>query len=341
MAEMASSVEVAQARFALLHRELGDVDFFHIPCCGMGGDAIALLELLSPEKREKVFLSDISPLSCAMANYNVRLQNQTPQVICMDFRRDCLLPGKVNSYCFFDPSRRISGSRHLSGQYEPDLRSCLPILNKYSLSQIKLAPGEDLAEVSDLLANYDFAAIEHERELKELCATRSSTTEENLCQQNRVAIRLRSGKTPAVWSHSERAAKIPEMAIPNTGFLMLPCKSLVKIRRDEVWAQNLGLDCIAESIYTSPQSMADPMCDTFRILGVEQERPRNLVRRLRSISTDYQIELKIHRCRPSDATRKAIAPFMKGKAGAPLLTLLPVQKGLSRQMLLLERCEGG
>lgn len=155
--EQATSEQVAQyrARRLALHTHVSDV------CCGIGADTLAMA---AAGHVVTAIDHDAMRLALAAANAEVLGLEQRITFVCADV---LTTPPPPVSALFCDPGRRAGGRRRFHvEQYQPPLSHILAWRTQTPALVVKLAPGVDLDELTDI-QDYELEFVSLDGELKE------------------------------------------------------------------------------------------------------------------------------------------------------------------------------
>lgn len=133
--------QATHARVALLKAGWFDGDTVHDLCCGIGGDALRLLE------RGEVHVVENDPLTAAMVSENLRTSScdrYTFTVHCQDVE-DYDLPS--GAWLHLDPDRRIQGrAARDPDDFSPRWQSVCSMVRRSCGALIKLAPATTIPQ---------------------------------------------------------------------------------------------------------------------------------------------------------------------------------------------------
>ncbi|MFW5709325.1 MAG: THUMP-like domain-containing protein [Chloroflexota bacterium] len=125
-------------------------------CCGVGSDALAFAKTGVP-----VLGVDIDPIRIRMAQLNAAVLNVSDaRFVVADVTRRDTIEDYAASTVFFDPGRRTDTGRRIFdvSQYLPPLDT-IQLYADVPRRLVKISPGVDLAQLSDLPARVEFVSI--------------------------------------------------------------------------------------------------------------------------------------------------------------------------------------
>jgi SAM-dependent methyltransferase len=112
-------------------------------CCGIGGNLIALAEVVGADGQVLAVDADLQTLSYAVRNAGVYGLAERIRPLCADVRDLVLNAGRSPAVdaVYIDPARRASGRRLRPGDSQPPLDWCLGLAGQVPSVCIKAAPG--------------------------------------------------------------------------------------------------------------------------------------------------------------------------------------------------------
>jgi SAM-dependent methyltransferase len=283
-------------------------------CCGIGGDALALVEVAD------VVAVDLDSLRLRMAAANVAAYGRADRLrtCCVDVGRWDLPAGHA---AWADPSRRAGGQRVFTlAQYAPPLAELLARVAHAPGVGVKLSPGVDYDELARVVG--------HEGYEVEILSVRGEAREAVLWLGELVTARRRATLLPGVHTLAEQPLPEPVPVKAVGRYLYEPDAAVIRAHLVEQLATEAGMFRIDPQIaYLSSDHLVEtPFATAYRVEEVMSFGLKRIRARLRAIDASELVIKKRGIGIDPEAFRRRLK--LKGGAGArTVLVLTRVREG--------------
>ncbi len=336
--EQASPRAVAEERAARLARLLGPRFDAWDAACGLGSDALALLQAGA-----RVLASDRDELTATYARANLRCAAGPDRPYLVMRAEAQARPVRTTGVLVLDPDRRAGGGRGLDpARWSPSLDAALDLAARFPAAAVRIAPGFDPGALESLLRERGASArlqwVSRRRELIELNLFLGalSTPDPALCRaapdarellaldsQGRVA-RFAGLPTDAPVLEGTAAARVTWLADPDPG---LSASGLIGAVAETEGLARLGPDVAFLGGTQRPDS---PFLSAWSVLG---SAPLDR-RRIRALLQAHDVGPLSVKTRRSREGAQSLARRLRGPGSRPgVLAVAPAVDGMRGWLL--------